>query len=50
MNGIIGEFRIGEDIAIALDATAGSTAGVSAITPAAVKAAAASDRLNVGLF
>lgn len=32
MNGIIGEFRIGEDIAIALDATAGSTAGVSAIS------------------
>ena len=30
-NGILGEFRIGEDIAIALDAIAGDTAAVTAI-------------------
>ncbi|MGE3690245.1 MAG: hypothetical protein AB7F98_02555 [Novosphingobium sp.] len=32
MNGIIGEFRLGEDIAVALDATAGDPASVSAIS------------------
>ena len=32
MNGIIGSFRIGEDIAVALDATAGDPATVTAIT------------------
>ena len=32
MTGIIGEFRLGEDIAIALDATAGSTASVSSLS------------------
>ena len=31
MNGIIGEFRIGEDISVALDATAGDPATVTAI-------------------
>lgn len=43
MNGIIGEFRIGEDLAIALDAASGSTATVTAISasmkPARVSAA-----------
>jgi hypothetical protein len=32
MNGIIGHFRIGEDIAVALDATAGDPATVTAIS------------------
>jgi hypothetical protein len=32
MNGIIGEYRIGEDIAVALDATAGDPATVTAIS------------------
>lgn len=32
MNGIIGEFRLGEDIAVALDATAGDPATVTAIS------------------
>jgi len=32
MNGIIGEFRVGEDIAVALDATAGDPTTVSAIS------------------
>ncbi len=32
MNGIIGEFRLGEDIVVAIDALSGDTAGVTAIT------------------
>ncbi len=32
MNGIIGEFRIGEDISVALDATAGDPATVTGIS------------------
>lgn len=32
MNGIIGEFRVGEDIAVALDATAGDPTSVTAIS------------------
>lgn len=32
MNGIIGEFRVGEDIAVALDAAAGDPTPVSAIS------------------
>ncbi len=32
MNGIIGEFRIGEDVSMALEATAGDPATVTAIT------------------
>lgn len=32
MNGIIGEFRLGEDLAVALDATTGDTALVTALT------------------
>ena len=32
MNGIIGEFRIGEDLAVALDVTAGDPATVTAIS------------------
>ena len=34
MNGIIGEFRLGEDIAIALDATSGDPATVTGLTAA----------------
>lgn len=32
MNGIIGSFRIGEDVAVALDAITGTTASVTAIS------------------
>jgi hypothetical protein len=32
MNGIIGEFRLGEDLAIALDAATGDTAQVTGVT------------------
>ena len=34
MNGIIGEFRLGEDVAIALDATSGDSAYVTGLTAA----------------
>jgi hypothetical protein len=45
MNGIIGEFRIGEDISVALDATAGDPATVSAITAKMKPAKALSNRI-----
>lgn len=32
MNGIIGEFRLGEDVAVALDATAGDTIAVTGVS------------------
>ena len=44
-NGILGEFRIGEDIAIALDAIVGDTAAVSAITVAMKPALVGDNRL-----
>lgn len=47
MNGIIGEFRIGEDIAIALDAVSGSTAAVTAISAWMKPAIVASNRLAI---
>lgn len=34
MNGIIGEFRLGEDISIALDATSGDASTVTSLTAA----------------
>ena len=43
--GILGEFRIGEDIAIALDAVAGSTAAVAAISVAMKPALVGDNRL-----
>lgn len=45
MNRIIGEFRIGEDIAIALDATEGDTAEVTAISAMMKPAQATANRL-----
>ena len=44
-NGILGEFRIGEDIAIALDAIAGDTAAVTAIGVAMKPALVGDNRL-----
>ncbi len=45
MNGIIGTFRIGEDIAVALDATSGDPATVTAITARMKPAKAAGNRI-----
>lgn len=45
MNGIIGEFRIGEDLAIALDATAGDPATVTAISAKMKPALVSTSRL-----
>lgn len=45
MNDVIGEFRIGEDIAIALDAVAGDTASVSGVTASMKPARAVANRL-----
>jgi hypothetical protein len=45
MNGVIGEFRVGEDIAIALDAAAGDTAEVTSITACMKPATVAANRL-----
>lgn len=47
MNGIIGEFRIGEDIAVALDAVSGSTAAVTAMSAAMKPAVVAASRLAI---
>lgn len=44
-NGIIGEFRIGEDVAVALDAVDGNTATVTAITAAMKPALVGDNRL-----
>ena len=44
-NGILGEFRVGEDIAIALDAIAGDAAQVSAISVAMKPALVGDNRL-----
>ncbi|MDP3676584.1 MAG: hypothetical protein Q8R44_16035 [Novosphingobium sp.] len=44
-NGIIGEFRVGEDIAIALDATEGNAATVTAISVAMKPALVGDNRL-----
>ena len=43
--GILGEFRVGEDIAIALDAVTGSTAAVTAISVAMKPALVGDNRL-----
>lgn len=45
MNDVIGTFRIGEDIAVALDAVAGDTANVSGVTASMKPAKAAGNRL-----
>ena len=45
MNRIISTFRIGEDIAIALDATSGDTASVTAISALMKPALSSSNRL-----
>jgi hypothetical protein len=45
MNGIIGEFRIGEDISVALDAIAGNPATVTAISAKMKPAKASGNRL-----
>jgi hypothetical protein len=45
MNGIIGTFRIGEDISVALDAIAGDPATVSAISARMKPAKASGNRL-----
>ena len=46
-NGVIGEFRVGEDIALALDAIAGDAAQVSAISFAMKPAQVADNRLTL---
>lgn len=46
-NAILGEFRVGEDIAVALDATAGDAAAVTAITVAMKPARVADNRLTL---
>ena len=46
-NGILGEFRIGEDIAIALDAITGDTAQVTAIYVRMKPALVADNRLTL---
>ena len=46
-NGILGEFRVGEDIAIALDATAGDAAQVTAIDVRMKPALVADNRLTL---
>jgi hypothetical protein len=45
MNSVIGEFRIGEDIAVALDATAGDPASVTAISAKMKPAKVAGNRI-----
>lgn len=45
MNGIIGTFRIGEDISVALDAVTGDTASVTALGAAIMPALVAANRL-----
>lgn len=45
MNGIIGEFRIGEDISVALDATSGDPATVTTITARIKPAKVSGNRL-----
>jgi hypothetical protein len=45
MNGIIGEFRIGEDLLVALDATGGNAALASAISAAIKPATIGANRL-----
>lgn len=45
MNRIIGEFRLGEDLAVALDAATGDTAPVTALTARMKPARVASNRL-----
>ncbi|MEO5586461.1 MAG: hypothetical protein ABIQ81_02080 [Novosphingobium sp.] len=45
MNGIIGEFRVGEDLAVALDAATGDTAQVTALTAWMKPARVAGNRL-----
>jgi hypothetical protein len=45
MNGIIGEYRIGEDIAVALDASAGDPATVTAISARMKPAQVSTSRL-----
>lgn len=45
MNDIIGEFRLGEDLAVALDAATGDTALVNALTARMKPARVASNRL-----
>jgi len=45
MNGVIGEFRIGEDVAVALEATSGDPGLVTAITARMKPAKVASNRL-----
>lgn len=45
MNEVIGAFRVGEDLAIALDAAAGDTAEVTAITASMKPAKALANRL-----
>jgi len=47
MNGIIGTFRIGEDLAVALDAAAGDTAEVTAISARMKPAEVLGNRLVV---
>lgn len=45
MNGIIGEFRLGEDLAVALDAIGGDTAQVTALAAQMKPARVAGNRL-----
>jgi hypothetical protein len=45
MNGIIGEFRIGEDLLVALDATTGNAALASAVSAAIKPATVGANRL-----
>jgi hypothetical protein len=47
MNGIIGEFRLGEDIAVALDAVTGDTATVTAISAWMKPALLGTDRFEL---
>ena len=47
MNAIIGEFRLGEDLAVALDAASGDTALVTALTARMKPARVASNRLGL---
>lgn len=47
MNDVIGEFRIGEDLAVALDAAAGDTAAVTGATARMKPARVAANRLTL---
>lgn len=47
MNEVIGEFRIGEDVALALDAAAGDPAEVLAVTASMKPARVAANRLEI---